>query len=165
MADRTISERLQPSLLDRLTDDETDKSVEARDRRVIDIRRLREIVQRDLAWLLNTQNAESWIEPERHPYAARSVLNFGIGDLSGSFATGDRAAAIRQSIQQAIETFEPRLRRGSVQIDLTSQMVERGVIVTFEIRAEMWAHPVPMELYLRSEIDVTTGDVKIEQVA
>jgi type VI secretion system protein ImpF len=165
MADRTISERLQPSLLDRLTDDETDKSVEARDRRVIDIRRLREIVQRDLAWLLNTQNAESWIEPERHPHAARSVLNFGIGDLSGSFATGDRAAAIRQSIQQAIETFEPRLRRGSVQIDLTSQMVERGVIVTFEIRAEMWAHPVPMELYLRSEIDVTTGDVKIEQVA
>jgi type VI secretion system protein ImpF len=165
MADRTISERLQPSLLDRLTDDETDKSVEARDRRVIDIRRLREIVQRDLAWLLNTQNAESWIEPERHPHAARSVLNFGIGDLSGSFATGDRAAAIRQSIQQAIETFEPRLRRGSVQIDLTSPMVERGVIVTFEIRAEMWAHPVPMELYLRSEIDVTTGDVKIEQVA
>ena len=165
MANRTISERLQPSLLDRLTDDEPDKQTETRERRVIDIRRLREIVQRDLAWLLNTQNADSWIEPARHPQAARSVLNFGIGDLSGSFATGDRATAIRQSIQQAIETFEPRLRRGTVRVDLTSQMVERGVIVTFEIRAEMWAHPVPMELYLRSELDVTTGDVKIEQVA
>lgn len=52
-----------------------------------------------------------------------------------------------------------------MKVELTSQMVERGVVVTFEIRAEMWAHPVPMELYLRSELDVTTGDVKIEQVA
>jgi type VI secretion system protein ImpF len=165
MADRTISERLQPSLLDRLTDDEPEKQTEARERRVIDIRRLREIVQRDLAWLLNTQNADSWIEPERYPQAARSVLNYGIGDLSGTSATADRATAIRDSIRQAVEVFEPRLRPGSVQVDLTTQMVERGVIVTFEIRAEMWAQPVPMELYLRSEIDVTTGDVKIERVA
>jgi len=165
MADRTISERLQPSLLDRLTDDEPDKRTETRDRRVIDIQRLREIIQRDLAWLLNTQNADSWIEPGRHPQAAQSVLNFGIGDLSGSFATGDRAAAIRESIRQAVETFEPRLRRGSVQVDLTSQRVERGVVVTFDIRGEMWAQPIPMELYLRSELDVTTGAILIERVA
>jgi type VI secretion system protein ImpF len=165
MADRIISDMLQPSLLDRLTDEEPEKRNEARERRVIDVRRLREIVQRDLGWLLNTQNADSWIDPERHPRAARSVLNYGISDLSGSFVTGDRAAAIRESIRQAIETFEPRLRRGTVQVELTSQMVERGVVATFEIRAEMWAHPVPMELYLRSELDVTTGDVKIEQVA
>ena len=165
MADRTISERLQPSLLDRLTDDEPDKRTESRERRVIDIQRLREIVQRDLAWLLNTQNGDSWIEPERHPQTGQSVLNYGIADLTGRFATGDRAGTIRESIRQAIETFEPRLRRGSVQIELSSQIVEGGVLVTFEIRAEMWAHPVPMELYLRSELDITTGDVKIERVA
>ncbi|WP_209426243.1 type VI secretion system baseplate subunit TssE [Pararhodobacter sp. SW119] len=165
MADRTISDKLQPALLDRLTDDEPEKRTEARDRRVIDIQRLREIVQRDLAWLLNTQNADTWIDAARHPQAARSVLNFGIGDLSGSFATGDRAGMLRDSIRQAIETFEPRLRRGTVQVEMTSQSVERGVVLTFDIRAEMWAHPVPMELYLRSEVDVTTGDVQIERVA
>jgi len=165
MADRTISERLQPSLLDRLTDDEPDKQTETRERRVIDIQRLREIVQRDLAWLLSTQNGDGWIEPERHPQTGRSVLNYGIADLSGRFASGDRAGAIRESIRQAIETFEPRLRHGSVQIELTSQIIDGGVFVTFDIRAEMWAHPVPMELYLRSELDVTTGDIKIERVA
>ncbi len=165
MADRTISERLQPALLDRLTDEQPDKQTEPREQRVIDVRRLREIVQRDLAWLLNTQNADSWIDPDRHPHAARSVLNFGIGDLSGSFATGDRASAIRESIRQAIEVFEPRLRRDTVQVELSPQTVEHGVVVTFEIRAEMWARPVPMELYLRSEIDVMTGDVRIERVA
>ena len=163
MSDRTITDRLQPSLLDRLTDDEPEKRTESRDRRVIDIQRLREIVQRDLAWLLNTQNAETWIEPDLHPHAARSVLNFGIGDLSGSFATGDQATMIRESIRQAVEVFEPRLRRGTVEVELSSKLVDRGVVVTFDIRAEMWAHPIPMELYLRSELDVTTGAVQIER--
>ena len=163
MSDRTITDRLQPSLLDRLTDDEPEKRTEARDRRVIDIQRLREIVQRDLAWLLNTQNAETWIEPEVHPNAARSVLNYGIGDLSGSFATDDQAGTIRESIRRAVEAFEPRLRRGTVQVELSSKLVDRGVVVTFDIRAEMWAHPIPMELYLRSEVDVTTGAVQIER--
>lgn len=163
MTDRTISDRLQPSLLDRLTDDEPEKRTEGRDRRVIDIQRLREIVKRDLAWLLNTQNAETWIESDLHPQAARSVLNYGIGDLSGSFATGDRAGAIRESIRSAVEVFEPRLRRGTVQVELSSKLVDQGVVVTFDIRAEMWAHPIPMELYLRSELDVTTGAVQIER--
>ena len=162
MADRTNTDRLQPSLLDRLTDDEPDKRTETRDRRVIDIQRLREIVQRDLAWLLNTQNAETWIEPNRHPHAAQSVLNYGIGDLSGSFATGRQANAIRDSIRRAVEAFEPRLRRGTVQVELASKLVDRGVVITFDIRAEMWAHPIPMELYLRSEVDVTTGALQIE---
>ena len=54
-----MSERLQPSLLDRLTDDDATNAAESREARVIDIRRLRDIVQRDLSWLLNTNNGES----------------------------------------------------------------------------------------------------------
>jgi type VI secretion system protein ImpG len=38
-------------------------------------------------------------------------------------------------------------------------------VVYFDIRAEMWAQPLPMELYLRSEVDVTTGELKLERVA
>ena len=56
MSDKTISERLQPSLLDRLTDDQSAQNTERRDDRVIDLRRLREIIQRDLVWLLNTSD-------------------------------------------------------------------------------------------------------------
>ena len=43
MSDRTITERLQPSLLDRLTDSDPGVPAERRDDRVIDLRRLREI--------------------------------------------------------------------------------------------------------------------------
>ena len=51
--------RLQPSLLDRLTDDEPHKSVESNDKRVLNKSQLRQCVLRDLAWLLNTSNTES----------------------------------------------------------------------------------------------------------
>lgn len=164
MADRTISERLQPSLLDRLTDEDPARTSESRDQRVIDIKRLREIVQRDLSWLLNTNNAEPWIDPELHPHAARSVLNYGIIDLSGVFATRSRNDAIRASLRHSIELFEPRLRPGSLMIELTTAKAGRDVVLAFDIRADMWAEPVPLELYLRSEIDVTTGAVAVERI-
>ncbi len=165
MADRTISERLQPSLLDRLTDEDPSRAAESRDRRVIDIRRLREIVQRDLSWLLNSSNAEPWIDPDRHPHAARSVLNYGISDLSGVFDTRLRADRIRRSLIAAVETFEPRLRPGTLQIELQRSARNADVVLAFGIRAEMWAQPVPLELYLRTEIDMTTGSVDIERIA
>ena len=45
MAELTSKERLQPSLLDRLTDDEPDKTQESRDQRVLSANRLRECVR------------------------------------------------------------------------------------------------------------------------
>ena len=59
MADLTPQERLQPSLLDRLTDSAPDTKRESRDRRVLSMRRLRSAVLRDLAWLLNTGHLET----------------------------------------------------------------------------------------------------------
>jgi len=52
-------ERLQPALLDRLTDDEPDKKLEPREMRVLSKRKLRESVLRDLAWLFNSTKLET----------------------------------------------------------------------------------------------------------
>ena len=163
MADRMMAERLQPSLLDRLTDDDPTNPSESRDMRVIDIRRLREIVQRDLSWLLNTNNSETWINAERYPLTAKSVLNYGVREVAGDFAAKDRANLIRKSIASAIETYEPRIRRGSAQVEIRSENIARQTIISFDIRADMWAEPIPIELYLRSSVDVTTGEVSLER--
>lgn len=155
------TDRLQPSLLDRLTDDAPADTREARDSRVIDVRRLREIVQRDLSWLLNTYNNDILIDSVLYPNAARSVLKYGIEEVSGDFSTDERAEAIRRSIRQAIETFEPRIRKGSVEVQLVQPEASRQTVIAFDIRADMWAEPIPLELYLRSEVDLTTGDVNV----
>lgn len=36
------------------------------------------------------------------------------------------------------------------------------MMVALTIRADMWAQPLPLELYLRSKVDVTTGEVHVD---
>ncbi|MEM9583104.1 MAG: type VI secretion system baseplate subunit TssE [Pseudomonadota bacterium] len=164
MSDKTISERLQPSLLDRLTDNNPSEKTERRDDRVIDIRELREIIQRDLSWLLNTSDNSNMIDPDRYPHVSNSVLNYGIKEVAGDYSTVERAEIIRKSISDSIQVFEPRIHPGSIDVALRSEDSNRETVVTYDIRADMWAQPLPIELYLRSQVDVTTGELQLERV-
>ncbi|WP_170783609.1 type VI secretion system baseplate subunit TssE [Ruegeria lacuscaerulensis] len=163
MAEKTLAERLQPSLLDRLTDNAPDQLKEGREARVIDVGRLREIIQRDLSLLLNTTDQSDLIDEDIYPNAAKSVLNYGIRETSGAFSTLRQAQRIQRSISDAIEAFEPRIVKGSVSVDLRSEKGSGEMHVEYDIRAVMWAQPMPLELYLRSRVDVTTGEVAIER--
>jgi type VI secretion system protein ImpF len=165
MSDRTVAERLQPSLLDRLTDEAPGEQTETRASRVIDVARLRDIVQRDLAWLLNTQANTDLYESGRTPNASRSVLNYGVRPTSGDYSTIYRAEEIRRAILKAIEMFEPRLVKGSTTVEL--RPTERGgeMYIAFDIRSDLWANPMPLELYLRSRVDLTTGEVEMERAS
>lgn len=163
MAERILQERLQPSLLDRLTDDAPDKKSETGSAWIIDVARLRDIIQRDLRWLLNTSNLQAEHDLDDYPCVAASVLNYGVIDISGSVATANRATEIRQAICKSIEAFEPRLLPETLQVDMRQEKVGTGAFISFEIRAELWAEPVPIDLYLRTALDVTTGKVTLKR--
>ena len=62
MAELLQSERLQPSLLDRLTDEEPLANNESREQRVLSSRQLRLSVLRDLRWLLNTTGIDNMVD-------------------------------------------------------------------------------------------------------
>ena len=162
MADRTLTERLQPSILDRLTDDDPQNTSETPSDRAIDIRRLREIIQRDLAWLLNTGNLESQIDAEKYPNVMRSVINYGVPDSTGDFANDERAQGVRNAIKKAVELFEPRLIDGTLSVVSREDEKKGEAIIVFDIIGDMWAEPVPAELYLRSQFDMTTGHLSLE---
>lgn len=74
------------------------------------MRQLRESVLRDLQWLLNTGNLAATGELDHFPLIARSVLNYGIADLSGVTAIAMRGK-LEGMIRQAILDFEPRILR------------------------------------------------------
>ena len=131
---------------------------------MIDVSRLRDIIQRDLVWLLNTSDNAGLIDAARYPHAARSVLNYGIHEVAGDYSTQARAERIRKSIAAAIRAYEPRIHPGSIDVQLRLGQDNRNAVVTFDIRADMWAQPLPMELYLRSQVDVTTGELALERV-
>ncbi|MDP0880893.1 type VI secretion system baseplate subunit TssE, partial [Klebsiella variicola] len=86
MGELTSRERLQPSLLDRLSDDDREQVVEPRDKRVLSMRDLRKAVLRDLGWLLNSSSLGSFRDLSAYPLASQSVLNFGLLDLAGKTA-------------------------------------------------------------------------------
>lgn len=163
MADRTITERLQPSLLDRLTDPDPGELKERREDRVIDVRRLRDIIQRDLAWLLNTNNHETMIDVDTYPNVVNSVVNYGLREVAGELSSVERALKIRSMIHMAIERFEPRIRAGTLDVELRVDSGSSESVISYDIRAEMWAQPMPLELYLRSEVNVATGELKLDR--
>lgn len=163
MAELAARERLQPSLLDRLTDDEPNNTDEPRERRVLSLRTLREGVLRDLAWLLNSTNLLSVIEAAKLPHIASSVLNYGIPDLSGNSVSNLNVSQLERGIRQAIWDFEPRLIRSTVSVKALHGVGTVLNKVTFEIEADLWAQPYPERLYLKTELDLERGAVLLSE--
>jgi type VI secretion system protein ImpF len=163
MAELTPQERLQPALLDRLTDEEPEKQQEPRERRVMSKNRLRQAVLRDLAWLFNATRLESGVDLAKAPYVRRSVVNFGLPALSGRAASSLDVSELERAIRQSILDFEPRILPRTLQIRalLQASQLDHHNVVGVEIRGELWAQPVPLELLVRTEIDLETGTVEI----
>jgi type VI secretion system protein ImpF len=162
MAELAPRERLQPSLLDRLTDEEPDKSIESRERRVLSVRTLRESVLRDLAWLLNTTNLFSVTDDGQLPHLGSSVINYGMPDISGISVVGMNMSDLERGIRQAIWDFEPRLMRASVVVKAVSSEANHNKIM-FEIEGDMWAQPYPERLYLKTELDLDRAAIRLTE--
>ena len=162
MADRRPpQDRLQPALLDRLTDEEPDKKVEPREQRVLTKSRMRRAVLRDLAWLFNATRTET-PDLAKAPLARRSVIGFGLPPLSGRTASTLEVTDLERAIRQAILDFEPRIIPTTLQVRaLEIEQLEHHNIIGVEIRGDLWAQPVPLELLVRTEIDLETGQVEI----
>lgn len=168
MAGLTSQERLQPSLLDRLTDHDASSGKEPLDAKVLNKQQLRAAVLRDLSFLFNTTRAEP--DPERGdpretavwkevPHARNSVLNYGIPALSGISMSRHQFALLELSFKQAILLYEPRIdpRTLSVQINHGSGFNFQHNSLRLIIKGQMWNQPVPLELLLSADVDVETG--------
>lgn len=162
MVELAPKELLQPALLDRLTDDERDKSVEPVEKRVVSMRRLRQSVLRDLTWLLNTGNLAMVQDLTAYPYVAGSVINYGLRDLAGATASSLDAPGLENAVRQAIVAFEPRILPNTVTVRavLAKDQMNRNAL-GFEIEGELWGQPAPVSLYIRTEVDLDTGHVTV----
>lgn len=164
MAELTQKERLQPSLLDRLTDDEPHTLQESREKRVLSMYKLRQSVLRDVSWLLNTDSMESVEDLTDYPEVAKSVLNYGIKDLAGRVIDGLSVKEIEKDLKQAFNIFEPRILPNTLNIQAFISEEMNLHAMRFDIEADLWAQPLPLHLYLRTEINKITGDVDLRDM-
>ena len=157
MAEATSRERLQPSLLDRLTDHAPDQRRESYDQQSLTMLQLRQAVLRDLAWLLNTTNLATSDDLDAAPLAARTTINFGIPGFTGLVRTSGKVASLEATIADAIRAFEPRIKPDTLRVR-TRQLREDAAVpaLVFEIEGELWAQPVPQQLFLETSIELET---------
>jgi type VI secretion system protein ImpF len=157
VAELTAQERLQPCLLDRLTDEAPAVNQESRERRVVNLRQLRHAVLRDLVWLLNSSAHLDPDDAAEFPEIAKSVLNYGIRDLCGMTASHVDPADVERMLQEAIKRFEPRVLPRTLKVVAVAAPGSSPCAVSFEIRGDLWAQPTPEPLFLRTDVDLDTG--------
>ncbi|MCM2460927.1 type VI secretion system baseplate subunit TssE [Pseudomonas sp. CG7] len=153
-------DRLQPSLLDRLTDDDPTNPKESADKRVLSLTQLKASVLRALAWLLNTTSLLD-ADATLHTPAGTSVVNFGLPALAGNSASNVDVSALETLIHQAIATFEPRILRHTLRVRARATAEMNHNALSFEIEGDLWAQPVPLRLMLQTDLDLETGHVRV----
>ncbi|GJH27473.1 type VI secretion system baseplate subunit TssE [Caballeronia novacaledonica] len=159
----SAADRLQPTLLDRLIDDDPTSRTDPAGERFLSHRGLRAAVLRDVSWLFNTTNLGSEIDEEQFAHAFASVLNYGLPCLSGRFASTVDPVVLEQAIRIAIERFEPRIDPSTLEIE---PVLDRSVLdmhnqIALVIRGLLWAQPVPLEFALRTQIDLEEGGITV----
>lgn len=158
-------ERLQPSLLDRLTDHAPTRLKDAPDSQSVTAAQLRQAVLRDLAALLNTSNLSTIEDLSKTPLAAKSTLNYGIPGFAGLLDSSARLGSLERGLADAIQAFEPRIRPGSLRVRARGQREDAAIpALVFEIEGELWAQPVPVQLFLETTIEVETRAAVVTEV-
>ena len=166
MATVDARNRLQPALLDRLTDDAPGEKRETDERRTMSKAQLRQAVLRDLSALFNT------VQPlgaaaDAYPQVAGSVLTFGLPALSGQLASKLDVSVLERAIRQAILRYEPRILAESLQVRAVepSSVLDTHNVIEFEISGHLWSQPVPLEILLRTQMDLEAGQVEVRDGA
>ncbi|KVT68229.1 type VI secretion system baseplate subunit TssE [Burkholderia ubonensis] len=162
-APRRANMYLLPTLLDRLRDDAPSRQHEAPAEYAVNRVQMRAIVQRDLAFLLNTTSIEDLIDRARFPQAEASTINFGMPPLAGAFVASRQWTEIEQIIRRAILDFEPRLSPEELSISPLSDAGGSAQynLLSFAVRGMIRMDPYPIEFIVQSSLDLETGQLSV----
>lgn len=147
-----------PTLFQRLMDDAPHQSKEEAIAYAPTRRQIRELVQRDLVYLLNTANQQDLIDIRRHPEVLSATVNYGVPPLTGGYASEQRWEQVEQAIRTAILRFEPRILPDSLRVKPLLQGDDRSHynVLVFEISGLLHLEPYPLEFTVQSSVDLET---------
>ena len=159
----TPLDKLQPCLLDRLTDDEPDKREESRVQRIVSLQRYKAGVLRDLEWLFNSighfpDEKAGELTFGDYEEVFRSVVNFGVRQLYGRLAPD--VDEIEKQLYDALIVFEPRINRRTLRVKVA---LDRNIL-SIEVIGELWVNPLPEKLFVKTELDLESSGCSVSEV-
>jgi len=95
------------------------------------------------------------------------VINYGLPAHSGQMASSLEIADIERDLKQAILDFEPRILPETLEVKALVELSEldHHNVIGVKIQGQLWAQPVPLDLLIRTEIDLETGRVQLADLA
>lgn len=125
---------------------------------------LRRHLTRDLASLLNTVNLDATVPLDDHPYVAKSIVNYGFGDMGRIASSEDGHKRIAREIKETLCRYEARLIPETVEVTVAKAHDIVTNRLTFEITAEMTASPVDIPLQFLAELDDGVGKIQMTRL-
>ena len=157
-------DKMQPSLLDRLTDNQPHKTQESANSNLITHSTLRRHVLRDLQWLFNTINHDDPQALETFAEVRRSVINYGVSPLAGMRMSDIEWHDIQRKLTEAIISFEPRILPQGLQVRCISdtRSLDLHNVLSIEIKGRLWCVPYPLEFLFRTDVDLENGHFELK---
>ena len=95
------------------------------------------------------------------------MINFGLPALSGQTASTVEIQDLERDLKQAILDFEPRILPETLEVRALVELsdLDHHNVIGIEIHGQLWAQPVPLDLLIRTEIDLETGKVHLADLA
>jgi type VI secretion system protein ImpF len=160
MAKRELERTVQPSVLDRLTDDDprvqTDRHVSYAD----SLRAFKAAIQRDLEWLLNTRRTPT-PAPAGFTELRTSLFHYGVPDITSiSRDSSDAHDALLKHVDDALAMFEPRLMNVRIStVDQEGEAHRREL--RFVVEATMRLDPTPEQVRFDTVLHFSTGEIDV----
>ncbi len=165
-APRRPNTQLMPTLFDRLRDEAPHRASESAAEYTVTRAQMREIIQRDLTYLLNTTNREDEMNRDRHGAAAASTINYGVPPVAGTYLSERKWTDIVHIVRRAILDFEPRLIPGSLEVEplCKEDAPQRYNTLLFEIKGLIHMDPYPMAFTAQSTLDLETSRLSVQSI-
>lgn len=118
----------------------------------------------DLAALVDTVALQSAEDLSAFPRIRKSILNYGIQDLTGVTVGSEAVDEIGENLKSALLQHEPRLNAATLTVERTKDEDEANERVRYRVRAEMICKPLDVPIEFVAEIDAASGKVVVPRL-
>jgi type VI secretion system protein ImpF len=125
---------------------------------------LRSDLANDLTRLLNTVNLDSAHDLSDYEYAARSIINYGLIDITAYSIDENAVGDITAELRRSLVDYEPRLIAGSIEVARDTSLDNAAQKIRFSVHAEMHATPADIPVEFVAELELDSGKMRISRL-
>jgi type VI secretion system protein ImpF len=124
---------------------------------------IRQSVMESLVDIVNTIDLQSAVDLDGLEYASKSILNYGIYDVSHLTSEDAGIAAVEQNMIAALLCYEPRIRRETLQITREVRFDDVAQKLLLSVYAEISYQPLDIPLEFFAEIDLGSSKIIVSK--